>query len=530
MSRSGVAGVLLAWLAMLCAAPARADDVYDAAALVPDSVTFFMVIDDAAGLRASELGPSAEALAQALSDFVETSEAWGRLAAQLDLSNQAAFDALLGQRAMLASRTRADGAGEWALISRVSRATEDRLRLRLRPAPRAVVAGLPVLSVENGRFEMVVARGDPESTLVIAPSTNTGLFDEIVGSLARGGPQRPLGSTDPLRQIRVLAREPSAMIFARPEADAPSWIATTATSDNASIKLRFMARFQDAAPGPGSIKPWSITSLDEIAADAYAMVVDWDVLPQALRPADILGDSGVLRELLGLGNTGPHKGAPNASTAGRSLVALLPSNSGVLDVVVALQCPDVHAFAPIGDQRIADALAGFGAADETRQQARQDFGGAFPEAVRSIDLAGALGPLAVLGFDRGPTLAWTYRAGGIPEGGDAAGWWTIGLGAPSVHRVSTVLARPDNPADRIPWLSRGLLRPSALLASFVERQLPLPESVARIFSRVERVEWKAVLAPDGLIVGDGQIDLVPAPHKVDAPAQGHAKPTRVRPR
>jgi len=527
--RPRVAGVVLALLGVLHSAPARAD-VYTAAQLVPDSVTFLMVVDDAAGLRASELGPSAEALAQALSDFVETSEAWGRLAGQLDLSNEAAFDALLGRRAMLASRTRADGASEWAVISRISRATEDRLRLRLRPAPRAVVAGLPVLSVENGRFEMVVSRADPESTLVIAPSSNTALFDEIVGSLARGGPERPLGSTGPLRQIRVLGGEPAAMIFARPEADAPSWIAATATSDKASIQLRFMARFPDAAPGPDSIKPWSITSLDEIAKDAFAMVVDWDALPQALRPADILGDSGVVRELVGLGKAGPQNDPHGASPKGRSLVALLPSQDGVLDVVVALQSADVHALAPIGDRRIADALAGFGVVDQTRQQARQDFGGAFPEAVRSIDQAGALGPLAVLGFDRGLTLAWTYRAGGIPDGGDAAGWWTIGLGAPSVHRVSAVLARPDNPADRIPWLSRGILRPSALLASFVERQLPLPESVARVFSRIERVEWKAVLAPDGLIVGDGQIDLVPAPHKADAPGQGHTKPTRLRTR
>lgn len=529
MTRSGVAGVVLALLVILHAPPARAD-IYDAARLVPDNVTLLVVIDDAAGLRASELGPPAEALAQALSDFVETSEAWGRLAARLDLSNAGAFDALLGRRALLASRTRADGSGEWALISRVTRATEDRLRLRLRPAPRAVVAGLPVLSVENGRFEMVVSRGDPESTLVIAPSSNPGLFDEIVASLAKGGPERSLGSTDPLRQIRVLAGQPSAMIFARPEADAPSWIAAAATSEKASIKLRFMARFPAPAPGPASIKPWSISSLDEIAKDAFALVVDWDALPQMLRPADILSDSGIVRELFGLGRMGPHNDRQHASPSGRSLVALLPSQSGVLDIVVALQSADVHALAPVGDQRIADLLAGFGVKDQTRQQARQDFGGAFPEAVRSIDLAGALGPLAVLGFDHGPTLAWTYRAGGIPEGGDASGWWTIGLGAPSVHRVSDVLARPDNPADRIPWFSRGLLRPSALLASFEARRLPLPDAAARVFSRVERVEWKAVLAPDGLIVGDGQIDLVPAPQKAVPPDRGLTRPTRVRTR
>jgi len=522
---------VLALLSVVHSAPARAD-VYSAAQLVPDSVTFLMVVEDAAGLRASGLGPSAEALAQTLSDFVQTSEAWGRLAAQLDLSNEAAFDALLGRRAMLASRTRADGAAEWALISRISRPTEDRLRLRLRPAPRAVVAGLPVLSVENGRFEMAISRAEPESTLVIAPSSNTPLFDEIVASLARGGPERPLGSTDPLRQIRVLAGRPSAMIFARPQPGAPSWIAATATSENASIKLRFMARFPDPAPGPGprSIKPWSISALDDISKDAFALVVDWDVLPPELRPADILGDNGVVRELLGLGKAVPLDDPPGASPNGRSLVALLPSQEGVLDIVVALQSADVHALAPIGDQRIADFLAGFGVQNASRQHARQDFGGAFPEAVRSIDLAGALGPLAVLGFDRGPTLAWTYRAGGIPEGGDASGWWTIGLGTPSVHRVSTVLARPDNPADRIPWLSRGIIRPAALLASFQARSLPLPASAASVFSRIEHVEWKAVLAPDGLIVGDGQIDLVPAPQKAVAPLPGLTKPTRPRTR
>lgn len=205
----------------------------DALAELPADVDLVLVVNNGAALRASTLGRRAE---RWLADqgVLERLEPAGKaLGSELGWTRDELFDRLLGHRVVLvlrggpdlgtfrtkpatntkpqSSNATSDAATRWALVSRVTRADERRLRERLAIAPRAMIDGQQALSLERGTYELASrATLDAENAALspssssIAPASRDQELVEMV-----------LGPVDPA----LLATEPSLFeqLVRRPE-------------------------------------------------------------------------------------------------------------------------------------------------------------------------------------------------------------------------------------------------------------------------------------------------------------------------
>ncbi|MFT3685989.1 MAG: hypothetical protein QM783_13895 [Phycisphaerales bacterium] len=100
-------------------------------------------------------------------------------------------------------KVNADDEPHWAVASVVKAATAANLRQRLRASPHGVVGGVPVLSVEGGRFALVCRaltdKPDADELLVLAPMDDRGYFESIVAAVeppkvAEGAPPTLAGT------------------------------------------------------------------------------------------------------------------------------------------------------------------------------------------------------------------------------------------------------------------------------------------------------------------------------------------------
>jgi hypothetical protein len=170
-------------------APCRAERVMQG---VPANCEAVLVVSE--GSRQFKSRPG-RALATALMGsgaMPETMRAWGGLAATLEWTRGETFDELLGRKFTLVMRgLESPGGPDWALVTEVSPEAEARLRTRLKAAPRGNIAGLAVLAVEDGRYELVVGRGNPgataeepaTATVLLGPGGANPLFTELAPSL-----------------------------------------------------------------------------------------------------------------------------------------------------------------------------------------------------------------------------------------------------------------------------------------------------------------------------------------------------------
>ena len=209
-TRAVVAGVLaglgfFAPAARAChpGAECRPDDPLGVVGRLPQCADAVVVIESGASQRMS---PAGRALGSFLGEsglIKETSSAWCSLAQSLRLSPEQAFDLTLGQRAIVVIdglfEAKADGAGRtarWALLSHVCPRTEMLIRESLRPAPRSIEQGRPILALENGAYELATSpacrrtTGDNGSMILLAPAKDSQLFDSLLPVL-NGGVQGP---------------------------------------------------------------------------------------------------------------------------------------------------------------------------------------------------------------------------------------------------------------------------------------------------------------------------------------------------
>lgn len=493
----------LAALAIACApcAAAPADDasISSAARAIPEAARTLLVVDNAAGIRKSGAGGAATELVATVADFTRTREAWSRLAQQLKLTDQEAFDTLLGKRVTFAAAELPDHTLDWVILSAIDRDTESRLRSALRAAPRDIAGGLPVLSVENGRFELVLAPKGDDRLLVLAPAGSTGLFESVVANVARGGPDASLADTEPLRRVRALGGAPRALAVFR---DDDAWLSVAFNPDNDAIRASFVAGGEGIQTA--EVQPWSLDTFSAAADGALFAIVESDSLPANLRIATRVGKAPLARVLM---PPDPHR-----LRGGRVAIRAMPSADGPLDIAVAMQTSSVDRLAVDGDRSVARFLASLKGAADTRDLP-YDFAGAAPAATRVVNLGELLPPAARFGWTQGPVLAWNYRSNSDQHGVDRPGWWTIGLGRPGVDQLADILARqqPPDPAPRTAeWLSVGMLRPADIITALQGRNVPLPTAAAA-FHWIAKVQWKAIRTPDALIQGDASVELAPAP-------------------
>lgn len=487
-----------------CSTVAFAADnpIAGAARSIPDSAQTLIIVDDAAGIRRSNVGGAATELVSGIADFTRTREAWSRLAQQLGLTDAETFDALLGRRMLFAASRLPDKTLDWVILSTISADIESRLRDALKPAPRTIESGLPVLGVENGRFELVIAPRNDERLLILAPAGSTGLFESVVRGIRKGGPDASLADTEPLRRAIALSTGARALAVFKED---QSWLSVALRLDQQAIRADFIA----GGPGVGvaEVKPWSLDKFTAAADGALLTIVESDSLPTELRIATRIGQEPLSRALM---PPDPHR-----LRGGRVVVRASPSAEGPIDFAIGMQTSSVDRLAVDGDRSIAKFLGTLRGAADTAQLP-YDFAGAAPAATRIVNLRPFLPAPARLGWKDGPELAWSFRTGGVTEGGDQAGWWTIGIGRQSVDRLADILTEQDPPDRVAAWLSAGMIRPADIVSTLKAQNFPIPEGMQTL-QWIAKVQWKAIRTPDALIQGDAGVELALTPPANAAP-------------
>lgn len=430
----------------------RSDPLRDVRAL-PAGIDAVVVVSRAARQRRSEAGVALSGLLRESGLASQTALAWEDLAGVLGLSPTDAFDTLLGRRVTLVI----DGLGsgerlEWAVLSHVGVATEERLRERLNPAPRGIVDGQVVLAVEGGRYELATARrrsedGTEEAAVLLAPSHCAALFDSLLpivsGRVREGGLARSeafvraegLGAGD----VFVLARFPEAVpanAEGRPEEDLDpaqepprngdvpddsKYLLLSAVQRQAGWASRMVT-----SPGliwsPGSgwegSAPWSDAAFREVERGALAAVVELVTDPGApsRAPAGVMTASASLvlgvveeaREQIGrrwavvLHRDGPG-GEPGKGASSFSMTA-------------GVEATEIRGMAKVGDGLLARLLGwvrDHGGPSATGNGAEAapagpDFAGLYPGAVRMEPLGTALAGRPQPAFGASPVLSWYY--------------------------------------------------------------------------------------------------------------------------
>lgn len=488
--------------------------ISSAADLVPADSDVVVVVDRANEWRNQALGEPLWRLTGGLLDAADTAKAWDTLAKSLGMSREAAFDALLGRRAIFVQRSGAQGAAAtWAIVSLVDRATELALRERLKPSPRAFAQGLTVMTLEDGRFLLAVVRTGDASTLLLGPALAPAMFEEIaprLGRPARGGLGDDPVAIDLRNLERVVGGEHArALALVRVAKDEPGWVGLLATPKGRDLNVEMFARTPSLAAAAAKVEPWSRDAFDDLQHDVYFAAMEWNLGAEDQWTAlgALRTDLPIFRrpferpELLGL----------------RTALVLRPSTDALASIVIGVETTDSAELAPIGDRMIAGALGSFwpaqaGAPDggAAPADAALDIQGAFPRAMREVDLSVRLGALLPMVFDRGPTLTWSYAPGGSArEGG---GWWTMGLDRRATEHVTERLTMERRRGERpAPWITIGVARPALLLAEIERRKFPTPPQAARLLGalrEVEHVRWELLRVNDGSARGRVSVRII----------------------
>lgn len=175
------AGVLSA-CAALCA-PASADPWLDFA---PADAAIVIVFDRLVDADATD---ARDALAEALAApgrLEQTRRAWAELAGAMGLDETELTSSFFGGRTMLIVQ-RIEPEPEWALLAEVEDGLPRRMIRSLKAAPRDIREGVPVLSLERGRYTLA-ARRDRDlgrSWLLISPRGSEALFDRMLPAMRR---------------------------------------------------------------------------------------------------------------------------------------------------------------------------------------------------------------------------------------------------------------------------------------------------------------------------------------------------------
>lgn len=526
--RNGVSAAALA----LCCSAAMASLESDAARLLaslPARADAIVVVNDAARLRAT---PAGRGLIRALEDsgsMVRTGRAWGELATRLGWTSERAFDEILGRRVTVVVRDGEAGAGhEWALLTQVTRETERRLRERLSGVPRGCIAGLVVLGVEDGAYEIAVGAPSagatgPLVTVLLGPRQSR-LFDELAPALnAHAASTRPRpGSPDILAAVRDRAAGGEHHVLVSARNTGGAWEATVlldgeslgvtpgmaqAWSDAAFQRMErgSLLAVMTAAEGLAVPGMPGIAGIDRIGAILTLNRGESDITRTALvvRPAE--RGAGHEHSLAGGGTYFPEYDG----TGG-------PRGQGRLSFSYAVKTTDTRRMMLEGDQRVAALLASMQTGRALASTARLEM--TIPgDDARGLRLDEVMQDnpedleRLTASFGPHPTLRWGVCSGGQLCGDwqiAGPGWWSATLapaGSAAADLTAQALAWPDASGGK-PRLSIGVVRPAALLRSagaFGGEML----GELRPLESVEQLRWDAWVRPDGSVQCDLNIQM-----------------------
>lgn len=486
------------------------------AAGAPAEADVVLAIVNASELRADAFGGAAVPLLTEALRGSELGAAWVALAQRMGWSPDATFDALLGERVLFVAKRNDGKAMRWAVAADVSLDAERRLRERLDVAPRVIVGGKPILSVEQGRFELISERSRHGARIILAPAGERGMLDEVALTARRNTCAKRLAEAP---EFDDLARMPpgQALLFVRMPEPIGGWAGLSAKCEDTTISAHVLTRPERSIIGAAEVAPWSRAVFDRFAHGALAAVMEWragaDDIPELCAPL-----VGLLPPL------DDHPGALDA-LGERYAVVVRQRDNGAPTVSAAIELRDAGAFAPTGDAIIERLLSRLGLS-------ATGIATMTPDTTRTVDLAPGLERLAKDASAvahaitlAGASVSWAFRSEAhdlVAFGGETpgAGWWIVALDGKAFEHAAIALCggAVTERGDARKWLSLGTARPSDLIEALDRvgaRGLTTGAGrlagALRALGHVDRVDWSTELISDNEQASEVVVRLRPAP-------------------
>lgn len=496
-----VAGGLVGVLAWSPASGLVCEDPADLAARAPASSDLVIVIDDAAGQVRTPAGRALREALWASGILKDTSNAWRELAQAIDLPPDRAFDELLGRRLMLVIEQ--GTSPKWALLSDISSDTQVTLRKKLGASPRRF-SGVPILSLEHGRFEMAVASGRSptgRATLMLAPASSGDLFDSMIGVLNGGRAQEPLGRTCGFEHARALEK-PSILLFLRREAGC---LAVGARPTDRGWDARVVGEPEALGLSRTTrIEAWSSEPFRSLQSDALlAFMGTPSTVATPLRVTRLVSmpaamESAHDRQFMAIKRL-PEDVRGRVGDGSREVLALTMGfeNAGIV--------PD-----PVGG--LASFLEGFGLGRTVLEAVE-------PGEVRTSPVEGSVRAKLEPLFGASPVVSWAFcgGAGESNRNADSWGWWLLGVapgraadrvsGSELTERACQAVS-VDHPEGSVRRrLSIGVVRPSAIDEWLSESSPAVDDRSSGLMRRLDRLSWDLWLEEPGRVVGQVEVRM-----------------------
>ena len=539
----------------------------EAAAELPDDLDLVLVIDHASALRETPIGQSVRTFLMEAGGLDDMTKAWKGLAQEIGWSEDVAFDRLLGRRVVLASRTTGEGESAsrvWAVLSDVSVETEQRLKEKLKAAPRAIDAGHQILSVENGMYELASHRRvknasdggstgkTPETvTLVLGPTGRGELFDQVVRVLAHGA-ERPLGRLDVVAKARAAGPSELLVLAQTRLGSSPEDPDAADGTPRWRDFVMLSGRRAEIASEPG--EPAGVAGEGRCGSTWRTRVlvrntsrrVDMERIPitgdgsfremergallavmQSVPLDDVLGKGSPIATVLG---ALPLPDGARCLVHGRQAVRLrtLPPRDRLL-CTVAMETTDAPALARAMDGAVARGIQTVEQRLGALAPPPRNYEGITPTAVRVENVMVPDNALITPLMPEPLAVAWcTPRdgnglgVGGVWAGdgvGGRPGWWALSVGQAregddptpaAAHEQDTkLISGSTQEGVQARWVCLASARPASIEA-MLPALLPDIRNVRSIMRRFDRVQVRLSVTEAGDIQGDITAALSPS--------------------
>lgn len=530
------------------------ESIAAAIARLPRSVELIVIVNDARLTMDSPVGLSTWSIVSDLrsDNAVSVRKSWNEFAGQIGWTKPETLDRLFGSRLTLVMRdVESEADRRWAVASAVTEQTDRQLKSRLPLGRRNIVEGHPILSVEQGAYELTshlaAAAGGPAAadartvSLLLAPADRTELFDELIGMFSRRAPD-PIANTEVPGEIEKLGRA-DIFLALRLDSEDPArrepnqawrnFLLIAARRTPGGWECSLVLRDQEYQDQLACVPETSDAPLRALTKDALLAVLETRLKSIKDNPANpiervfsMLGLTRPIQDLL----SGRQLFSIRTAGNGELPATPLPPNAAAdvhLSVTIGAETTDVQALAPLGDSFMEDCVRlleeRFGRPNPGPRP-DMNLAGNFPGAVRGTDLDVPAGhPLARF-FTTPLHMEWNFapavpskplRTGpAVTERGAAGpareatpGWWLVNVGSPgALAPVSTVLRDPNREGERRHWYSLGLIRPAACVP-FLRSFLPDQNGIQAALGRIERVQWRLAVSADRDIEGTMSVEM-----------------------
>lgn len=388
---------------------------------MPDETRGVVMVDRGTSWRAHEPTQRFMAWAGKTGLFTEFQSAWSELAGSMRLESDAAFDALLGERAMLVlGQPKHEVSPVWGVVSCVTPQNGATLERGLDAAPRGFDQGRPVMLVERGKYRL--SRLDHRDGInEIEGWTRMLLAPAEVGE-SPGWIARSIAAADGIAQV------PGEITwYQKVDSKSDYFVASFAQSEQGwRAKVR-------ATPGALGLTHAGCERLakedrapESGLREGVLLEISGCLPSQASEFTEPSKELGVLLAMAGVGT-------PSPKWSGERVFFRVERSTGKeeatgFSVLVACEVVDHQAASAWFDGLIAGVLEVAGQVQGSGGQAASDLrrdvklAGGEPSATRLVVLGGrskpGRQPEKIAGVERG-TLVWTT----VGEG--AGGWWVM---------------------------------------------------------------------------------------------------------